>query len=123
MTYNSYLLVQTNYLRETIVRKKDPNQFDLFNISFAQNFPDNLKPYAYDILKKLYIESGGLNISQAYNLFNNRKNIKVRETLDNLSNCDYNFIVLDKTRCRGAEKRYFLTEYGEKALTEHYRNK
>lgn len=102
------------------MNKKDPNQIDLFTLSFSNTFPDYLKPYAYEILKKLYMDSGGLNINQAYSLFNNYKNEKVREVIDKLSD-SYNLIVIDKAKCRGREKRYFLTEYGRKVLTEHYK--
>jgi hypothetical protein len=101
---------------------KHSSQIDFFNIQFDKDFPMELKPYAYEILQKLYINSNGLNIKETYTFFNNDKVDKVRDTLAKLSSTAYSMIFIDKSKCKGSEKRYFITEAGRKALTSHYNN-
>lgn len=99
------------------------NQLDFFSLNFKESFPTHLKPYAYDILKKLYYKNGGLNVKEAFNLFHNDKSKKVRETLNLLSSENYNLIIINEGKSNGTEKRYFITKFGKNVLTEHYKNK
>lgn len=92
------------------------NQIDFFSLNFKESFPTHLRPYAYDVLKKLYYKTNGLNVKEVFNLFHNYKSKKVRETLNLLSSIEYSLIIFNKDKSKGTEKRYFITESGKNVL-------
>lgn len=96
-------------------------QEDLLAQQFS-NINADLKPFAFDILKSLFYNSEkGLNIKEIYYELGSKNILYIRKAINEMDKL--NLIQINKKKCDGCEKRYFITQSGKAVIHLFYADK
>jgi hypothetical protein len=94
------------------------HQEDMLSQQFYK-LDENLKPFAFDILKALYYHTDkGLNIKEIYNELGNKNIVFIRKAITEMDKINLIQIIIIK--CDGTEKRYFITKSGKTVVEQQY---
>lgn len=94
------------------------HQEDVLSQQFYK-LEENLKPYAFDILKSLYYNTDtGLNIKEIYKELGNKNIVFIRRAIMEMDKLSLIQIIIKK--CNGTEKRYFITKSGKTVVEQQY---